>query len=69
MSVGFSKNSGSDSTGQECGHGLERLEAAPLPIEPGSPWENGHDEIFDGNSRDELRTKGIVPHIPEMPKQ
>jgi putative transposase len=32
----------------------ERLAVAPLFIEPGSPWENGHVESFNGKSRDEL---------------
>lgn len=32
----------------------ERLAVAPLFIEPGSPWENGHVESFNGKLRDEL---------------
>lgn len=31
-----------------------RLEVAPLFIEPGSPWENGYVESFNGKLRDEL---------------
>ena len=30
------------------------LAVAPLFIEPGSPWENGYVESFNGKSRDEL---------------
>jgi transposase InsO family protein len=30
------------------------LEVAPLFIEPGSPWENGYVESFNGKFRDEL---------------
>jgi len=30
------------------------LEVAPLFIEPGSPWENGYVESFNGKLRDEL---------------
>jgi transposase InsO family protein len=30
----------------------ERLTIAPLFIEPGSPWENGYVESFNGQLRD-----------------
>ena len=33
---------------------LERLQVRPLYIEPGSPWENGYIESFNGKIRDEL---------------
>jgi len=33
---------------------LQRLVVAPLYIEPGSPWENGYCESFNGKLRDEL---------------
>lgn len=33
---------------------LEKLEVAPLYIEPGSPWENGYIESFNGKMRYEL---------------
>ncbi len=33
---------------------LGRLDVAPLFIAPGSPWENGHIESFNGRLRDEL---------------
>ena len=33
---------------------LERLGTKPLYIEPGSPWENGYCESFNGKLRDEL---------------
>jgi transposase InsO family protein len=33
---------------------LQRLEVGPLFIEPGSPWENGYNESFNGKLRDEL---------------
>ena len=33
---------------------LQRLDVAPLFIEPGSPWENGYCESFNGKLRDEL---------------
>jgi len=31
-----------------------QLEVSPLFIEPGSPWENGYVESFNGKLRDEL---------------
>jgi transposase InsO family protein len=33
---------------------LQRLEVGPLFIEPGSPWDNGYNESFNGKLRDEL---------------
>ncbi len=33
---------------------LSRLEVKTLFIEPGSPWENGYVESFNGKMRDEL---------------
>ena len=36
-----------------------------LFIEPGSPWENGHIESFDGRLRDELRNVEIFDTLLE----
>ena len=33
---------------------LNNLEVCPLFIQPGSPWENGYNESFNGKLRDEL---------------
>lgn len=33
---------------------LKRLQVKTLHIEPGSPWENGYNESFNGKLRDEL---------------
>jgi putative transposase len=33
---------------------LSRLQIKPLFIEPGSSWENGYIESFNGKMRDEL---------------
>ena len=35
-------------------HWLTVLQVAPLYIEPGSPWENGYCESFNGKMRDQL---------------
>jgi len=38
---------------------LQRLEVQTLFIEPGSPWENGYNESFNGKLRDELLNSEI----------
>jgi transposase InsO family protein len=38
---------------------LGRLGVGALFIEPGSPWENGHRESFNGKLRDELLAREI----------
>jgi len=38
---------------------LERLKVKTLFIEPGSPWENGYNESFNGKLRDELLNREI----------
>ena len=38
---------------------LGRLGVGALFIEPGSPWENGHCESFNGKLRDELLDREI----------
>ena len=38
---------------------LAQLEVQPLFIEPGSPWENGYVESFNGKLRDELLNREI----------
>ena len=41
------------------------LEVAPLYIEPGSPWENGYVESFNGKLRDELLNLENVDTLKE----
>ena len=38
---------------------LNRIEVTTLYIEPGSPWENGYIESFNGKLRDELLDREI----------
>ena len=38
---------------------LGRVGARTLYIEPGSPWENGYIESFNGKLRDELRSRPV----------
>ena len=44
---------------------LESLEVKPLYIEPGSPWENGYNESFNGKLRDELLNVEIFDTLLE----
>ena len=44
---------------------LARLSVKPLFIEPGSPWENGYIESFNGKMRDELLAREIFYSLKE----
>jgi len=44
---------------------LNRLCVGPLFIEPGSPWENGYCESFNGRLRDELLNGEILYTLQE----
>ena len=44
---------------------LERLGVKALFIEPGSPWENGYIESFNGKLRDELLNREIFTTLFE----
>ena len=44
---------------------LERLGSQTLFIEPGSPWENGYNESFNGKLRDELLNGEIFYTLKE----
>ena len=46
-------------------HGLQRLGIKTLYIEPGSPWENGYIESFNGKLRDELLNREIFDTLFE----
>jgi len=45
---------GSEFTATAVREWLSRIGVKSLYIEPGSPWENGHDESFNGKLRDKL---------------
>lgn len=47
-------DNGSEFTAKSIKSWLARLEVKTLYIEPGSPWENGYNESFNGRLRDEL---------------
>ena len=44
---------------------LARLDVKTLYIEPGSPWENGYNESFNGKLRDELLNGEIFYSLKE----
>ena len=47
-------DNGSEFTSRLVREWLKRLKVKTLFIEPGSPWENGYNESFNGKLRDEL---------------
>ena len=47
-------DNGNEFTAQEVRKLLSALGVKTLFIEPGSPWENGYEESFNGKMRDEL---------------
>lgn len=44
---------------------LKRLQVKTLYIEPGSPWENGYNESFNGKLRDELFNRELFYSLAE----
>jgi putative transposase len=44
---------------------ISRLGVKTLYIEPGSPWENGYVESFNGRMRDELLNREIFTTLKE----
>jgi transposase InsO family protein len=44
---------------------LNRIEVKTMYIEPGSPWENGYIESFNGKLRDELLNREIFTTLEE----
>lgn len=47
-------DNGPEFTSKAIQNWLSSLQVGPLFIEPGSPWENGYSESFNGKLRDEL---------------
>lgn len=65
MPVHIRSDNGSEFTAKKVRSWLERLEVKPLFIEPGSPWENGYIESFNGKMRDELLNREIFYSLKE----
>ena len=58
-------NNGPEFTAKAVRSWLSRLKVKTLFIEPGSPWENGYVESFNGKLRDELLNREIFYSLLE----
>ena len=58
-------DNGSEFTAGKVRAWLKKLSVKPLFIEPGSPWENGYVESFNGKMRDELLAREIFYSLKE----
>jgi transposase InsO family protein len=58
-------DNGAEFTAKMIREWLGRLGAKTLFIEPGSPWENGYNESFNGKLRDELLNGEIFTTLKE----
>jgi putative transposase len=58
-------DNGSEFTARLVRQWLKKLKVKTLFIEPGSPWENGYNESFNGKLRDELLNGEIFYTIKE----
>jgi len=58
-------DNGSEFTAKDARTWLTRLKVKTLFIEPGSPWENGYNESFNGKFRDECLNGEIFDTLAE----
>jgi transposase InsO family protein len=58
-------DNGSEFTAKAVRDWLSRVGVQTLYIEPGSPWENGYNESFNGKLRDELLNREIFYTLKE----
>jgi putative transposase len=58
-------DNGSEFTAKAIRKWLEDLDVKTLFIEPGSPWENGYNESFNGKLQDELLKREIFMTLKE----
>jgi putative transposase len=58
-------DNGSEFTAKAVREWLNRVGVQTLYIEPGSPWENGYNESFNGKLRDELLNREIFYTLKE----
>jgi transposase InsO family protein len=58
-------DNGPEFTAQAVRRWLSRLEVKSLFIEPGSPWENGYIESFNGKFRDEFLNRELLDTLLE----
>ena len=64
--VHIRSDNGSEFIAQRVRRFLSRLDVKPLFIEPGSPWENGFIESFNGKMRDEFLYGEIFYSLKEV---
>ena len=57
---------GPEFTARAIGEWLQKVGAKTLYIEPGSPWENGYVESFNGKLKDELLDREIFYTLKEV---
>ena len=65
MPAHIRSDNGSEFTAQAVRDWLKTLNVKPLFIEPGSPWENGFVESFNGKLRDELLNRELFDTLKE----
>jgi len=58
-------DNGSEFTAKRVSEWLERVGVKTLYIEPGSPWQNGYVESFNGELRDELLDREVFDTLLE----
>ena len=58
-------DNGSEFTARAVRRWLADLEVTTLYIEPGSPWENGYNESFNGKLQDELLKRELFMTLKE----
>jgi putative transposase len=58
-------DNGSEFTSKAVRKWLSHLGVKTLLIEPGSPWENGYIESFNGKLRDELLNREVLTTLTE----
>lgn len=58
-------DNGPEFTAQAVRRWLSRLDVKPAFIEPGSPWENGYIESFNGKFRDEFLNRELLDTLLE----
>ncbi|OGO25902.1 MAG: transposase [Chloroflexi bacterium RBG_16_51_16] len=65
MPVHLRPDNGSEFIAKRVQAWLKRQDVKSLFIEPGSPWENGYIESFNGKMRDELLAREIFYSLKE----
>ena len=58
-------DNGSEFTAKAVQSWLTKMKVKPTYIEPGSPWENGYNESFNGKLRDELLDRELFTTLHE----